>query len=72
MLRELRVKEKLTQEDLAELLGCTPQQISAIELGKANLTVKKAKELASLFGVPWADFFPDNTSISESEGLDNE
>lgn len=53
-LRELRKKENMTQEALAEFLDCSVQQISYIERGKRPLSDRLARKLARRFRVSLA------------------
>jgi transcriptional regulator with XRE-family HTH domain len=57
---ELRRELNLTQEELAEQMGCGPRQVQRIEAGQANLTLDAIvalanalrTELALLFAAP--------------------
>jgi len=48
-VNELRVKQGITQEDLAETVGVTRQTIIAIEKGNYTPSVLLAIKIASLF-----------------------
>jgi transcriptional regulator with XRE-family HTH domain len=50
-IRELRGKQKTTQEDLAATAGITPATLSLIERGQANPTWDTARRIASALGV---------------------
>lgn len=50
-LRELRAREKLTQDDLAQKAGVTRQTILAIENGKYNPSLELAFKLSAIFKV---------------------
>ncbi|AKL77816.1 XRE family transcriptional regulator [Bacillus velezensis] len=45
MIKELRKKRKMTQNDFAQLLGFTASYISRIESGKANPTLKAIEQM---------------------------
>ncbi len=46
-----RKEQKLSQEQLGELLGVTRQTISNWELGESSPDILEAKELASIFEI---------------------
>ena len=56
-LRELRKNQKLTQEELANLIGISRQAINAIEKEKFDPSLPTAFKMAKLFQVPIEGFF---------------
>ena len=56
-IKELRLKNQMTQEDLASRLGITRGAITMIETGKNRLTVDTAKKIADVFGIDWKELF---------------
>jgi transcriptional regulator with XRE-family HTH domain len=46
-LRQLRAARGLSQEELAEQLGCSRGYISELELGKRNLSLRSLERLAT-------------------------
>ena len=50
---ELRKKEKLSQEELAEKINVTRQTISKWELNETTPDIKQAKELSKIFNFFW-------------------
>lgn len=50
-LKELRKEKKLTQVNMAELLGCGERHYQKIEYGEINIPVLTAVKLADYFGV---------------------
>lgn len=54
-LRELRVESGLTQEEVAQLLGCTKGYYSMMERGKRRVPLEAALTLAGLYGVSVED-----------------
>ncbi len=48
-VREFRKKQKLTQDELAELIGISRQAINAIEKGKFDPSLPTAFKLSELF-----------------------
>ena len=49
--RSAREKRRLTQEDAAEVVGCSVQQIRRIERAKANATIDLIARLAAAYKV---------------------
>ena len=58
-LNELRRARGLSQEGLAELLGCSKMQISRLENGKNDLTLTWMKRIAHVLGVEPADLLTE-------------
>lgn len=56
-IKELRVKNQMTQKELASRLGVTRGAITMIETGKNRLTVDTAKKIANVFEMDWKDLF---------------
>ena len=50
-LKPLRKAKKMTQRQMAELLGCTEQHYQRIEYGKVNIPSTTLLFLAGYFGV---------------------
>lgn len=60
MLRIVREKNELSQNELAKLSGLTQSTISSIENNRVSLGVERAKALAKVLGVhPAVLVFPD-------------
>jgi Predicted transcriptional regulator len=55
-LRGLRVKEDITQAELAERLGIKQNVVSDMESGRRNISPKMAKRIAEEFSVPYKAF----------------
>ena len=51
-IRELRKKNKLSQEELADAVGTTRQTITSIAVGKSTASLHLANKLAPYFGLP--------------------
>lgn len=60
-LKELRLKKNITQEELAEELNMTQQQIARYENGKRYFKQDLLFKLANYFNVSINDFFPPTT-----------
>ena len=58
-LQELRKNRKLTQEQLAEIIGVSRQTINAIEKGKFDPSLPLAFKAARLFELKIEDIFDD-------------
>ena len=56
-VRELRKYQKLTQEELAELIGISRQAINAIEKEKFDPSLPTAFKMAKLFKTSIEDLF---------------
>jgi len=56
-IRELRKNQKLTQEELAELIGISRQAINAIEKEKFDPSLPTAFKMAKLFKTSIEDLF---------------
>ena len=52
LLRHCREEQHLTQEDLADFLGCSPHWISDIEQGKCNPSWRDAIHLVAIVKLP--------------------
>lgn len=50
-IKESRIKNKLSQEQVAQAIGVSRPTYSAIEAGKQMLNTDEARKLASLFGI---------------------
>ncbi|MDB4013565.1 helix-turn-helix transcriptional regulator [Flavobacteriaceae bacterium] len=56
-VKELRKNQKLTQEELAELIGISRQAINAIEKEKFDPSLPTAFKMANLFKITIEDIF---------------
>lgn len=52
IVKQLRKKKRLTQEELAYLTGCSRQAVNAIEKGKFMPALPTAYKFSKLFGYP--------------------
>ena len=50
-VKEIRLKKKMSQGDLAKILGVHPTYISGIERGVRNMALKNIERLAKSLGV---------------------
>ena len=56
-IRELRKKNKLSQEELADVVGTTRQTITSIEVGKYTASLPLAYKIAHYFGLTIEEVF---------------
>lgn len=56
-LRAMRDFARISQKDLAKIVGVTFQQLQKYETGKNRLPAAKLFKLAHFFGVPYENFF---------------
>ncbi len=56
-LKELRLKNKLSQEELAEKIDIAERNLSKIECGKSFIRAEKIGRLAEVLGVSPKDLF---------------
>ena len=56
-IKELRKKHKLSQEELAEVVGTTRQTITSIEVGKYTASLPLAYKIAHYFGLTIEEVF---------------
>jgi putative transcriptional regulator len=56
-IKELRKKQDLTQEELAELIGISRQAINAIEKEKFDPSLPTAFKMAELFKISIEELF---------------
>ena len=59
-IRNLRIKHKWTQTQLAEKLGITFQQIGKYEKGQNGLSAVRLLQISKQFDVPYHVILPDN------------
>ena len=50
-IKELRIKNNLSQEKIAEVIGVSRPTYTAIETGKQELSLEEAKRLATFFSI---------------------
>ena len=56
-LRELRAARRMTQQELADLIGVTRQTVIAIEQDKYSPSLETAFKIALVFAVPLEQVF---------------
>lgn len=58
-IKELRLKKKITQNELAMLCNFEKASMSRIESGKTNITITTLHKIGSALNVELGEFFPD-------------
>jgi len=58
-IREIRIREKISQEELAFKSGLHRTYIGAIERGEKNISLKNIEKLANGLGVEINQFFKE-------------
>ena len=56
-IRELRARDRLSQEDLAQRVGVRRETIGNLENGRYNPSLKLAMDIAQVFGTTVEDIF---------------
>lgn len=69
-IKELRKKNNLTQEQLAEKLGVFQKQVGNIETGTTFTTMVNLEKLADVFGLEIKDLFEYDYQKSSEELVD--
>lgn len=59
VLKEARIKKKLTQQELADKVGVSRQTISMIEIGANKPSVELAKKIGKVLKFKWSRLFED-------------
>lgn len=70
-IKELRKACKLSQEELAELIGVEPQHMSRIESGRSYPSLDRLEKISLALKVPLKDFFEFMHLEDASERLKN-
>ena len=59
-LAEKRKEKKLTQAELASLVGVSQRAVAAYELGERHPSVSTAKRLGSALDFSWTELFEED------------
>lgn len=54
IIKDARMRLGMSAYRLADMVGCTAQNLYQIESGKSNPSVKLAKALGDVLGIDWA------------------
>ena len=52
MIKENRIKRKLTQEELAKIIGISPRQLQRIEKNEDETKIKTIKKIIKTLKIP--------------------
>ncbi len=58
LIRAARVKAGLTQQQLADRLGCAQPTVAQVEADRSGITLDRLGRLAEALGVPVTDLVP--------------
>lgn len=58
-LRELRIKNNLTQKEIGKLLGTSGNMYQKYEYGQLELPVRHAKKLGKIYKIDWWILYED-------------
>ena len=70
-MRRLRFERHMTQEEFAELLGTTKQNISRYESGAVSPKIKTAQIIADKLGISLSEF-SDEGNVAQAKHQSNE
>ncbi len=68
-IKELRMSEGLTQEQLAERIGLQPQTIAAIETGRSFISADVLSKFCNYFNVEPSVFFSKKINYLSDESI---
>ena len=61
----LRKEKKLTQAELAQILGVSQRMVAACESGERRPSPELAQRIGTELGFSWTDFFSERTNKEE-------
>lgn len=68
-IRASRIRNKLSQEDLAELIGCERRKILNFEKGKpSRITIREGILLVELLSISIADWIEQPNDLKDEKG----
>lgn len=70
-IRKRRKELGWSQEQLAEKVGVTFQQMQRYENGSTMLNVENVQRIADILGLPVADFFASDSSVTVEEPVES-
>ncbi|WP_247233208.1 helix-turn-helix domain-containing protein [Telluribacter sp. SYSU D00476] len=72
-LRQLRLQQELSQENMADMLGISTTAYGDIERGRTELTISRLEKIAQVLGVSLPDLLGlSATTLTETEWLRRE
>lgn len=70
-IRSRRKELGWSQDELAEKIGVTLHQMQRYESGRTILNVENVQRIATILGLPVADFFAAGDSVSVAEPVES-
>lgn len=64
-MARLRKEKKLTQAELAQILGISQRMVAACESGERRPSPELARKIETELGLPWTRFFEDGKERKE-------
>ena len=68
-IKDLREKQKLTQNGLAEKAGISQSHLRRVELGQAGITVEHLRLICDVFNMSLSDFFAYEDAQDETSEI---
>lgn len=68
-LRDFRLQSKMTQQELASLLGCTQSYISKYEQGQKRLDIVEIRNICNALGISLVEFVTEYEERIKNEGV---
>lgn len=68
-LKDFRFQSKMTQQELASLLGCAQSYISKYEQGQKRLDIIEIRNICNVLGVSLVEFAAEYESRLKKEGF---
>ena len=60
-MARLRKEKKMTQAELAQVLGISQRMVAACEAGERRPSPDLAQRIGAELGMPWTEFFEEET-----------
>lgn len=67
LIRKVRVKKGITQEELAEKLSLSQSSYSKLENGETIIDIERLQEIANILNVPNSDFIPHSDKRDKTQ-----
>ena len=65
-LKDIRARQNMTQQEVANAANVDATMISKIELGERRPSVEVAKKIASVLGFDWVLFYQDEDELTKT------
>jgi transcriptional regulator with XRE-family HTH domain len=70
-LKEIRLSQKISQEELAFISGLHRTYVSSVERGERNISLVNIQKLANALEVSMKELIPDEKTIIENGSKEN-